>query len=204
MYLEMSGVDDTTGAPSHPLDARAAPPIRLNGTSYAVLVLLDHLGVATPYDLKRALERSIANFWPVPHTTFYAEPDRLTQAGYLNMRREETGRRRKLYSLTEAGLTALKAWADAPEISATQIRDEATLKIFAGADPRAVFRQQRQWRAEKLAELEGYLAECEKAPETRHTRAIRMTLMIGIDYERVLLESIDKFLGIPDNESSAA
>lgn len=168
--------------------------IRLTGTSYAVLTLLDQLGEATPYDLKGALERSVANFWPVPHTTFYAEPERLAKGGYLTMRQEQGGRRRKLYSLTDAGRQALQTWASSPEVSESQIRDEATLKIFAGGDPREIFGRQREWRATKLAELEGYLQELEAAPPTRHTPAIVATLSIGIDYERMLLDSIDRFL----------
>ena len=77
--------------------------VRLSGTSFAVLTLLDHLGEATPYDLKQAIEQTISNFWPVPHTTFYAEPARLAAAGYLSETQEQHGRRRKLYRLTEAG-----------------------------------------------------------------------------------------------------
>ena len=38
------------------------PPLRLTGTSYAVLSLLELCGPATPYDLKQALESSIENF----------------------------------------------------------------------------------------------------------------------------------------------
>jgi PadR family transcriptional regulator, regulatory protein AphA len=172
----------------------SAEPLRLTGTSFAVLTLLDHLGEATPYDLKQSLERSIANFWPVPHTTFYAEPTRLQQGGYLTVRQEEGGRKRKLYSLTKLGRRALRAWADSPELAQSQLRDEGTLKIFAGADPRVIFAQQREWRARKLQELEGYLAGMEGYPEDEHGRAIRTTLRIGIRYERVLLEEIDRFM----------
>ena len=64
-------------------------PIRLSGTSYAVLSLIGFLGEATPYDLKRTMALSIENFWPVPHTTFYAEPARLAAAGYLEERQEQ-------------------------------------------------------------------------------------------------------------------
>jgi DNA-binding PadR family transcriptional regulator len=168
--------------------------IRLTGTSYAVLILLDQAGEATPYELKGALERSIANFWPVPHTTFYAEPERLVEAGYLSRRQESSGRRRKVYSLTTAGRQALRQWADSPVIADGQVRDEGTLKIFAGADPARIFAQQRQWRARKLDELEGYLQAVESSPPGKHTAAIRTTLLIGISYERALLEAIDEFL----------
>ena len=48
-----------------------------------MLALLEQLGEATSYDIKQALESSIENFWPVPHTTAYEEPARLAAAGYL-------------------------------------------------------------------------------------------------------------------------
>lgn len=178
--------------------------LRLTGTSFAVLTLLHHLGEATPYDLKQALERSIANFWPVPHTTFYAEPTRLEQGGYLTVRQESGGRKRKLYALTDAGRKALRNWADSPEVAQSQLRDEGTLKIFAGADPRVIFSQQREWRARKLQELEGYLAAVEAQPADEHSDAISTTLRVGINYERVLLSSIDDYLRQNPVEPAAA
>jgi PadR family transcriptional regulator, regulatory protein AphA len=176
------------------MERKRPAQVRLTGTSYAVLTLLHHLGEATPYDLKGALEKSVANFWPVPHTTFYAEPSRLVKGGYLTMRQERSGRRRKLYSLTDSGRAALHAWAHSSQIAESQLRDEGTLKIFAGADPVVVFAHQRRWRTRKLEELEGYLAAMEDAPEDEHTAAIRTTLRIGIGYERMLLDGIEAFL----------
>lgn len=173
------------------LPTMTSKDLRLTGTSYAVLTLLHHLGEATPYDLKQALERSIANFWPVPHTTFYAEPERLEKGGYLTVRQESGGRKRKLYALTQPGHEALRRWADSPDVSRSQLRDEGTLKIFAGADPRVIFTQQRRWRAQKLIELEGYL---DNLRESEHADAIRATLLTGIAYERALIEMIDRFL----------
>ena len=66
-------------------------PIRLTATSYALLALLDQLGESTPYEIKQAMEKSIENFWPVPHTTAYEEPARLADGGYLSVRQEEGG-----------------------------------------------------------------------------------------------------------------
>ena len=71
--------------------------IRLTTTSYALLALLEQLGEATSYDIKQALEKSIENFWPVPHTTAYEEPARLAEGGYLSVKQEPGGRRRKVY-----------------------------------------------------------------------------------------------------------
>src|SRR4051812_12764147 len=117
--------------------------MRLTTTSYAVLGLVDLLGEATPYDLKRAIAQSIENFWPVPHTTFYVEPARLAKGGYLSERQEEGGRRRKHYALTELGREALGAWVAEPEIAPPELHDELLLKIFLGAAPGALAGQRR-------------------------------------------------------------
>src|SRR2546430_11374892 len=105
--------------------------VRLTSTSFAVLTLIELFGPSTPYDLKGALERSIENFWQVPHTTFYAEPTRLATAGLLSEQQEPGGRRRKVYSLTDAGSAALARWRESAELTPPQLREEGVLKIFA-------------------------------------------------------------------------
>ena len=113
----------------NPLDANPAgesEPMRLSGTSYAVLSLLELLGPATPYDLKQLLEKSIENFWPVPHTTFYAEPDRLARGGFLTVRQEQGGRRRKRYELTERGREALRDWTASPDVTAFSFQSRSS------------------------------------------------------------------------------
>ena len=133
-------------------------PIRLGGTSYAVLTLLELLGPSTPYDLKQALEASIANFWPVPHTTFYAEPARLARAGFLSERQEKGGRRRKLYEVTESGRNALDDWLANPSDEFTELRDLGLLQLFFGADPRKVAEVQLRIHGEALARYEALRA----------------------------------------------
>lgn len=169
--------------------------IRLSGTSYAVLSLLSLCGESTPYDLKQALEESAENFWPVPHTTFYAEPARLAQAGYLSERQEQHGRRRKLYELTERGRAALDAWTADPGAAPPQIRDEGLLKIFAGADPIPILHARRAWHVTKLAELESYreherwqTADADSGPER--------TLAAGIGYHQTAIAAIDGYLAL--------
>ena len=75
--------------------------IQLTQTSYVVLGLVGQAGEVTPYDLKQIVAATIGNFFSIPHSQLYAEPERLAKAGYLSERRERTGRRRKHYSLTE-------------------------------------------------------------------------------------------------------
>lgn len=159
--------------------------IRLSGTSYAVLGLVDYLQPCTPYDLKRFIEQSIANFWPVPHTTFYAEPDRLAKAGYLTEHRENSGRRRKLYSLTDTGKDALQAWVTTPTAAPPELRDELELKVFLGADPKPLLDERLQWHQHKLAELQEYLTQLQAA---HGPAGIERALVAGITYHQMLTD----------------
>jgi PadR family transcriptional regulator, regulatory protein AphA len=165
---------------------------RLGGTSFAVLTLIELLGPSTPYDLKQALESSIANFWMVPHTTFYAEPTRLTKAGLLSEQQEAAGRRRKVYSLTEQGRSALEQWRASAELTPPQLREEGVLKIFAGADPVPIAESRRDWHRAKLSELEGYLQAV--TGEDPVWDGVRRSLQVGVAYNRMMLGALERFL----------
>jgi DNA-binding PadR family transcriptional regulator len=162
--------------------------IRLTSTSYALMALLDQLGEATPYDIKGGIEKSIENFWPVPHTTAYDESARLAKAGYLSVRQEAGGRRRKVYALTAKGREALVAWAREPVASPPQLRDEAVLKVFAGGDPVALMESRAAWHEGKRAELQGYLEEVHGADRWLPSER---TLLAGIAYHTKMLELIE-------------
>ncbi len=164
------------------------PATRLSATSYAVLGMIGYLEPCTPYDLKRFIDQSIANFWPVPHTTFYAEPARLAAGGYLSQQQEDSGRRRKLYSLTQLGRDALQAWVALPTAAPPELRDELELKVFLGADPRPLIEQRLQWHRQKLTELEGYLAQLRGAAGPP---GIERCLVGGTSYHRSLIEMFE-------------
>lgn len=167
------------------------PRIKLTATSYALLALLDQLGAnITSYDIKRALDKSIENFWPVPHTTAYEEPARLAAAGYLAVEQEPGGRRRKTYSLTAAGRKALAAWAAEPVAAPPQLRDELLLKIFAGADPGPLTAARIEWHREKLEELRGYLVNVREAEGWEPSER---TLIAGVRYQEMMIELLESF-----------
>jgi DNA-binding PadR family transcriptional regulator len=104
--------------------------IRLGPVSYLVLGITALRGPSTPYDLKRFVQLSIGHFWPFPHTQLYAEPERLAEAGLLTETREESGRRRRHYEITEAGRERLEDWLAEPVASANEVRDLALMKLF--------------------------------------------------------------------------
>lgn len=165
--------------------------LRLSPTSYAVLGLVDAWGPCTPYDLKQAIQMTVEHFWPVPHTTFYAEPARLEEAGLLTVDQEERGRRRKLYAITDAGRAALQAWIAEPSAAPPQLRDELILRVFLGADPAPLRAERVAWHRERLAELEGYL---EAVRRGKGTAGMERSLIVGTAYHRAQIEMLE---GLP-------
>lgn len=151
--------------------------VSLTPTSYIVLGLLELRGEGTPYDLKSLAAATIGNFWSVPHSALYAEPERLANAGYLSERREEQGRRRKLYSLTERGREALADWRDAPTQELPELRDPGLLKLFFGADVASL-------AASRLEAHERKLAEYEARARDGGPAASSLTLRAGLGHER--------------------
>ncbi len=156
--------------------------IELTPTSYIVLGLVEHSGGATPYELKRMVAASVGNFWTVPHSQLYTEPERLAGAGHLEREQEPAGRRRKRYALTARGREALDRWraAPGPVDALPELRDPALLKLFFGADAATFAGPQRDAHAEKLA---GYELQAARDPGTG-PRGPWLALAAGIAHER--------------------
>ena len=170
--------------------------IRLTPTSYIVLGLLEIAGESTPYDLKQMVAISLGNFWSLQHAQLYTEPERLTAAGLLSERREESGRRRKHYRVTERGREALRVWLAEPTRELTELRDLALLKVFFGSDPQAMAAAQLPAHEAKLA---GYEELRESAADAGAVESIpegpRISLRAGIEAERLWVEFWSRLRG---------
>jgi PadR family transcriptional regulator AphA len=159
-------------------------------TSYLVLGLIGLRGPSTPYDLKRAAARSVAYFWSFPHSQLYSEPDRLAEAGLLEIERERGGRNRKVYDLTEAGHRALRAWLAAPPEEMPELRDTALLQLFFGeltsrAALVALAEQQGRLHRERLAIYEEIASHYAGRSDRRRRMA---PLGIGFALEKAHIE----------------
>jgi PadR family transcriptional regulator AphA len=154
--------------------------VNLTVTSYIVLGLIDSQGESTPYELKQVVKGSIGNFWSLQHAQLYSEPERLATAEYLRERREETGRRRKRYSITQKGRRALREWRDTPTDELLEFRDPGLLKLFFGADPAPLAEAQLAAHRRKLAEYEAL----EALDSGRDRRGPWIVLEAGIAHER--------------------
>jgi PadR family transcriptional regulator AphA len=155
---------------------------RLTETSYIVLGLLERLQPATPYDLKQVAQLSTVNFWTVPHTQIYTECARLAEVGLLAEDREQTGRRRRIFRLTETGLAALEQWRAKPTSKEYEFRDVATLQLFFGADPKPLAAGQVEVHTARLAKYEELWEQLAEAPP-----GWRLALEHGIGHERAFV-----------------
>ena len=158
------------------MNAMSTP--RLSDTSYAVLGLLDLFEPATPYQLKQIAQVSIFHFWSIPHTQLYTECARLADTGLLDERREETGRRRRVYRLSAAGRKALRAWRADPNTDLYELRDPGLLKLFCGADPASLAEAQVERHERRLHSYQELL------DQTDMSDGMRLSVESGIGHER--------------------
>lgn len=159
----------------------------LTPTSYVVLGLVGAFGPCTSYDMKRFVSVSIGYFWPFPHSQLYAEPARLTEFGLLHEQKETTGRKRRTYTLTDAGREALGDWLAEPNDDPTEIRDLSVLKLFFGAqadggDVVALANHAVEAHRRRLAEYEAI------ATDPGIEAHQRKTLEMGLGFERMAIE----------------
>lgn len=117
-------------------------------------------GEASGYDLAKGFDGSVANFWMATPQQLYRELDRMESDGLIEARlvRQERRPNKRLFSLTEAGLGALRDFtAELPK--PTAIRDELLVKVQAvdAGDEEAVrtaIAERLEWARAKLARYE--------------------------------------------------
>ena len=175
-----------------------SPTAQLTPTSYLVLGLLAREGPSTPYILKRHVATTIGHFWSFPHALLYKEPPRLVELGLLTEEREQEGRRRRLFTITEAGHQALRDWLDRPARQPTELRDLALLQLFfADLEPTtarlAIAQEQLTLHRAQLAEYEederledGLDGRGAVSRSVEHWRGV--TLRMGLLYERAAMD----------------
>ncbi|MGW2832760.1 PadR family transcriptional regulator [Streptomyces sp. NPDC001286] len=157
---------------------------RLTTSSYLVLGVIDKLGEASPYDVKVEAARTVAPFWSVPHAQVYAQCDRLLDAGLLSQVRQESGRNRRVLTLTDAGRTALRRWLDDPEFVPVEARERGILKLWFGGRPELLAPTQLHEHARTLGEYE----ELADGVGELLTPGQREALEFGIRYERMMVD----------------
>ncbi|GAA4681676.1 PadR family transcriptional regulator [Streptomyces chumphonensis] len=121
--------------------------------------LLD--GEASGYDLAKSFDASVANFWRATPQQLYRELDRMEREGLITARvvRQERRPDKRLFSLTETGRSAVRAFVAEPPGRPTTVRDELLVKVQCAdvGDVEAVrtaLTARLEWAAAKLARYE--------------------------------------------------
>jgi DNA-binding PadR family transcriptional regulator len=134
--------------------------------------------------------------WSFPHTLLYTEPSRLVDLGLVTERRERHGRRRRLFTITDAGLAALQAWLARPSNQPTELRDLGLHQLFfsdlgSPEDRARIAAQQLALHQARLADYEGdhhLEPKAGASPASKLDRTAERwrgeTLRMGILYER--------------------
>ena len=158
-------------------------------------------GEASGYDLAKAFDATVANFWMSTPQQLYRELDRMEAEGLVTARVVEQKRRpnKRLFSLTEAGRMAVHAYTAEPLGKPAVIRDELLVKVqcLDAGDVEAVrtaIAERTEWATAKLARYErlrqrlldgrseeAYFAEAERIGPY-------LTLLRGMSFERENLQ----------------
>ena len=99
--------------------------------SDAILVLLTEQPMSG-YDLAKSFDASIGFFWTTDHQQIYRELARLKEKGQVDVHEViQSGRPNKLiYTITQSGLAALKAWSQRPS-APSPIKDDLLVRLYA-------------------------------------------------------------------------
>lgn len=175
-----------------------------NQSKYAVLGMLSFAPMSG-YDIKANFEKSINHFWLMSYTQIYAMLKRLEKEGHVNQTVEKTEGRpdRRIYSITETGQAALKAWiCQPPEPIPVQL--SLSLKLFYGheVDIDDNVSQLEAYQAQltkRLVEYEAIETTIHTDPEIQeqsqnHPNYILMTLRRGIHMTQAQLDWCDESL----------
>lgn len=165
---------------------------------YALLAILAR-GPLSGYDLAQRMKKPIGFFWQSQLSQIYPELAHLEAQECVTHQVivQEDRPQKKVYTITDAGNTALKAWVTRSPTPPPE-RNELLLKTYAiwVADPEAaieMFRTQKQAHAERLALYEQNQAliiqenggvPCPHEPLFGNYATVRM----GIAYEREYVE----------------
>jgi DNA-binding PadR family transcriptional regulator len=144
--------------------------------SYEILGLVGRQGVGAHDLLQMARQGRILDW--AGESQYYVEPKRLAKLGYLDARKEPgRTRERTVYSLTDKGLEALRAWARTP-LRFTPLKSELLLRmLISDLVGEAVTRESIGTLREDVADLQARVDEMEqRAAELPHRqRSLAMT-----------------------------
>lgn len=169
-------------------------------SEYAILGCLS-LRPMSGYDVKKFVDGSISHVWHESYGQIYPALKRLEAEGLAVSRVEESdvGPDRRVYAITEDGLSTLRAWLLEPPIPDVP-RYELSLKLFFGSQMpvEVAIEHVERYRERQRERLDAYLrhemeleARLAGAPRLPFWRAV---LRGGIRYGRMAIGWCDETL----------
>jgi PadR family transcriptional regulator, regulatory protein AphA len=175
--------------------------------SYEILGLVGR-GGAGAHDLRRMARRGRMLDW-AGESQYYAEPKRLASLGYLEARREPgKTRERTVYTLTDKGLDALRAYARTP-VRFTPLKSEALLRLLiCDLVGEPVTRASLATLREEVADLMERLDEGERTARTLEHRSTYLLLVLGflrryLDLHLELVDDVERLFEPGDGAAPA-
>ncbi len=142
---------------------------------YAILALVASRP-QSGYDIARQMKSPLGYFWQAKHSQIYPELARMQKSGLVAFTEVEQKTRpaRKVYSVTDAGKTALAEWIAAPP-QERPANDEIVVKAYSlarisPARSAALVREQMRAHDERLGLLEQRAAAIEARRRAGGTR----------------------------------
>jgi PadR family transcriptional regulator, regulatory protein AphA len=166
--------------------------------SYEILGLVGR-GGAGAHDLLRMAQRGRILAW-AGESQYYVEPKRLARLGYLEGRKEAgKTRERTVYTLTEKGLDALRAFARTP-VRFTPVKSELLLRLLiADLIGESATRQGIGSLRDDIADLRDRIAESEASADQLPHRRKYLRLVNGflrrlLDLHCQLVDEVEREL----------
>lgn len=99
-------------------------------TSYLILGLLCARDWSA-YEIAEQLGRGVTELWPRADRQLYNAPKRLVEEGLATARTEPAGgRTRTVYSISPAGIDALRAWLADPTVAPSALEFEGMVRVL--------------------------------------------------------------------------
>jgi DNA-binding PadR family transcriptional regulator len=175
--------------------------------SYEILGLVGR-GGAGAHDLLRMARRGRMLDW-AGESQYYAEPKRLASLGYLEAHREQgKTRERTVYTLTDKGLDALRAYARTP-VRLTPLKSAPLLRLLiCDLVGEPVTRASMATLREDVADLMERLDEGERNARTLEHRSTYLLLVVGflrryLDLHLELGDDVERLLEAGETDAPA-
>lgn len=174
-------------------------------------------GEASGYDLAKGFGASVANFWMATPQQIYRELERMEGEGLVTARVVQQERRpnKRLFSLTGAGLAAVRAYTEEASAKPSAIRDDLLVKVQCvdagdAEAVRAAIVRRTEWAADRLARFERMRQRllAGRTEDELFASADRigpyLTVLRGISHERENIQWGERAVKLLDRRTAAA